>query len=150
MSRVCSSVGGSVGVAHPFHPSLHLGGILVRFCGGSCWRSLAMSWACLPPFLCVGIVCRSRSHCRPSRYPSFARGCSCGWGVSLCVGFLRSPWGSRWLHLYRLTPNLVSLHGLVASHLGLRSVFPAFTCETFHKYWWRLFIQFHWFIRVPA
>ena len=35
-SRVCSSVGGPVGVAHSFHPSLLLGGGLVRFCGGLC------------------------------------------------------------------------------------------------------------------
>ena len=33
-SRVCSSVSGPVGVAHPFHPSLLRGGVLVRFCGG--------------------------------------------------------------------------------------------------------------------
>ena len=36
LSRVCSSVGGPVGVAHSFHPSLLLGGVLVRFCGGLC------------------------------------------------------------------------------------------------------------------
>ena len=35
-SRVCSSVGGPVGVAHSFHPSLLLGGSLVRLCGGLC------------------------------------------------------------------------------------------------------------------
>ena len=35
-SRVCSSVGGPVGVAHSFLPSLLLGGSLVRFCGGLC------------------------------------------------------------------------------------------------------------------
>ena len=35
-SRVCSSVGGPVGVAHSFHPSLLLGGGLVRFYGGLC------------------------------------------------------------------------------------------------------------------
>ena len=35
-SRVCSSVGGHVGVAHSFPPSLLLGGCLVRFCGGLC------------------------------------------------------------------------------------------------------------------
>ena len=34
--RVCSSVGGPVGVAHSFHPSLLLGGVLVRLCGGLC------------------------------------------------------------------------------------------------------------------
>ena len=33
-SRVCFSVGGPVGVTHSFHPSLLLGGGLVRFCGG--------------------------------------------------------------------------------------------------------------------
>ena len=35
-SCVCSSVGGPVGVAHSFLPSLLLGGSLVRFCGGLC------------------------------------------------------------------------------------------------------------------
>ena len=35
-SHVCSSVGGPVGVAHSFLPSLLLGGSLVRFCGGLC------------------------------------------------------------------------------------------------------------------
>ena len=34
LSRVCSSVWGPVGVARPFHPSLILGGVLVRLCGG--------------------------------------------------------------------------------------------------------------------
>ena len=33
-SRVCSSVGGPVGVTHSFLPSLLLGDSLVRFCGG--------------------------------------------------------------------------------------------------------------------
>ena len=36
LSHVCSSVCGPVGVAHPFHPSLLLGGVLVRLCGGPC------------------------------------------------------------------------------------------------------------------
>ena len=43
LSRVCSSVWGPVGVAHPFHPSLLLGGVLVSLCGGPSWRSLVMS-----------------------------------------------------------------------------------------------------------
>ena len=88
--------------------------------------------------------------CLSWRYPSFARSRSCGWGVSPCIGFRRSPWGSRWLHLYRLTPTLVRIHGLEVRPLGLWSVFNAFTCETFRKYSWRLFSQFTWFIRVPA
>ena len=36
LSLVCSSVGGHVGVAHSFHPSLLLGGVLVRLCGRLC------------------------------------------------------------------------------------------------------------------
>ena len=56
LSRVCSSVWGPVGVARPFHPSLLLGGVLVHFGGGPCWRSLAMSWVWPPPFS----LCRSR------------------------------------------------------------------------------------------
>ena len=36
LSRVCFSVGGPVGVAHSFHPSLLLGGALVRLYGGPC------------------------------------------------------------------------------------------------------------------
>ena len=47
-------------------------------------------------------------------------------GVSPCVGFCRNPWGSWWLHLYRLTPVLVSLRDLAVRHLGLRSVFHTF------------------------
>ena len=35
-SRICSSIGGPVGVAHSFLLSLLLGGSLVRFCGGLC------------------------------------------------------------------------------------------------------------------
>ena len=34
LSRVCSSVWGPFGVAHPFHPSLLLGEVIVRFCRG--------------------------------------------------------------------------------------------------------------------
>ena len=47
-------------------------------------------------------------------------------GISPCVGFRWSPWGSRWLHLYRLTPVLVSLRDRDVRHLELRSVFPTF------------------------
>ena len=43
LSRASSSVGGPVGVAHSFLPSLLLGGGLVRFCGGLYCHSLAMS-----------------------------------------------------------------------------------------------------------
>ena len=99
LSRVCSSVGGPVGVAHSFHPSLLLGGGLVRFCGGLCWRSLAMSWACPPPFLCVSLVDWSRcifaplAPCLCWRFPSLVRVSLLRRGVSPCVWFRRSPWG---------------------------------------------------------
>ena len=56
LSNVCSSVCVPLGVAHTFHPSLLLIGVLVRFCDGPCCRSLAMSWACLPPLLFIGLV----------------------------------------------------------------------------------------------
>ena len=85
LSRVCSSVGGPVGVAHSFHPSLLLGGVLVRLCGGLCWRSLAMSWACPPPFLCAGLVGRSRRIVAPLAQCLCWR-CSSLVGVSSCRG----------------------------------------------------------------
>ena len=95
-----SSVWGPVGVAHPFHPSLRLGGVLVRFCGGPrC--PLAVSCACPPHFFesvsFVYPVClvAPLTPCLRWRYPSFARGHSCGWGVSPCGGFRQSPWDSR-------------------------------------------------------
>ena len=47
-------------------------------------------------------------------------------GVSPYVGFRRSPWGSRWRHLYCLTPVLVCLRDLDVRQLELRSVFPTF------------------------
>ena len=83
-------------------------------------------------FLYVDLVCRSRSQCRPSRsVSSLTVSVFCVWlllwrGVSPCVGFRRRPWGSRWLHLYRLTLGLVSLRDFAVRHLELRSVFHTF------------------------
>ena len=83
-------------------------------------------------FLCIGLVCRSRSQCRPSSaVSSLTVSVLCvrlllRRGVSPYVGFRRSPWGSRWLHLYRLTPGLVSLRDFTVRHLELRSVFHTF------------------------
>ena len=99
LSRVCSSVGGPVGVAHSFHPSLLLGGGLVRFCGGLCWCSLAMSWACPPPFVCVSLVGRSHrivaplAQCLCWRFPSLVSVSLLRRGVSPCVRFRQSPCG---------------------------------------------------------
>ena len=100
-----------------------------------------MRWAFLPlygyvlsvpsAFLCIGLICRSRSQYRSSRaVSSLTVSVLCvrlllRRGVSPCVGFRRSPWGSRWLHLYRLTPDLVSLRDFAIRHMELRSVLHA-------------------------
>ena len=139
LSRVCSSVGGPVGssvggpvgVAHSFHPSLLLGGVLVRLCGGPCWRSLAMSWACPPLFLCVGLVGQSRrivaplAQCLFWRFPSLVGVSSCGGASPHVLGSVGALGFLRWLHLYRLTPDLVSLPSC-SSLLELSSVFHTF------------------------
>ena len=84
LSRVCSSVWGHVGVAHPFHPSLLLGGVLVRFCGGP---TVAL-WLCPVSALCLLFasvlfvdpvrIVAPLAQCLCWRYPSFTRGSSCG------------------------------------------------------------------------
>ena len=57
-----------------------------------------MSSACPPPFIeSVSFVDPVRlvaplAPCLRWRYPSFARGRSCSWGISPCDGFRRSPW----------------------------------------------------------
>ena len=140
LSRVCSSVGGPVGVAHSFHPSLLLGGGLVCFCGGLCWRSLAMSWACPQPFLCVGLVARSRrivaplAPCLCWRFPSLVHVSLMRWGVSPCVWFRRGPCGVA------VAPPISPYTGpswsppICSVTLELRSVFHIFLCDIPHVY----------------
>ena len=140
LSHVCSSVGGPVGVAHLFHPSLLLGGGLVRFCGGLCWRSLAMFWACPHPFLCVGLVDRSRrivaplAQCLCWRFPSSVHVSLMQLGVSPCVWFRRGPWGVA------VAPPISPYTGpawsppICRATLELRSVFPIFLCDIPHVY----------------
>ena len=109
LSRVCSSVWGPVGVAHPFHPSLLLGGVLVRLCGGPTRRSLAMFWACPPPFLCVGLVCpvRTVAPLVPRlcwRCPSFASSSSWGGASPHALGSVGAhgvSGGSTYIALHR-------------------------------------------------
>ena len=66
LSRVCSSVGGPVGVTHSFHPSLVLGGVFVRLMR---WALLTLSGYILSVPSAFSLH-RSRwsipSHCRPS------------------------------------------------------------------------------------
>ena len=66
------------------------------------------------------------SPCLRCQYQSFAGGCSCGGTSPHALGSVGAPGGSRWLHLYRLTPDLVSLRDFAMRHLELRSVFHAF------------------------
>ena len=153
LSRVCSSVGGPVGVAHSFHPSLLLGDGLVRFCGGLCWRSLAMSWACPQPFYCVGLVGRSHRIVAPR---VFADGFRLWCAFRLCGGASPHAFGSvgalgelRWLHLYRLTPDLVGLRQFAVWLWSSGRCF-LFSCATFRTYTWRSFCQFPWLLRIPA
>ena len=72
LSRVCSSVGGPVGVARSFHPSLLLGGVLMR------WALLTLSGYVLSVPSAFSLR-RSRwsipLHCRPSHAVSLLTAC---------------------------------------------------------------------------
>ena len=48
----------------------------------------------------------------------------------------------RWLHLYRLIPDLVGLHQFAMCHWSSGRCF-IFYCTTFRTYSWRSFCQFH-------
>ena len=48
----------------------------------------------------------------------------------------------RWLHLYRLTPDLVGLRQFAVCRWSSGRSF-IFSCATFHTYSWRSFCQFH-------
>ena len=123
LSRACSSLGGLVGVAHSFHPSLLLGGGLVRSGGGFCCRSLVWPERALSRFLCVGLV---------DWFPSLVRVSLMRWGVSPCVWFRRDPWGVA------VAPPISPSTGpgwsppICRVALELRSVFPIFLCDIPH------------------
>ena len=111
LSRVCSSVGGPVGVAHSFHPSLLLGGGRVRFCGGfadALWlcpdRALSRFFALVSLIDPVALS--------PLLHRVFADGFRRWCAFRLCGGASPHAFGSvgalgelRWLHLCRLTPT---------------------------------------------
>ena len=67
LSRVCSSVGGPVGVAPSFHPSTLLGGVLVHLCGGLCLLSLSGYVLSVPSAFSLRRSRSIPSHCSPSR-----------------------------------------------------------------------------------
>ena len=55
----------------------------------------------------------------------------------------------RWLHLYRLTPDLVGLRQFAVCLWSSGRCFM-FYCATFRPYSWRSFGQFHCLLRVPC
>ena len=74
----------------------------------------------------------------------------------LCEGASFHAFGSvgalgvlRWLHLYRLTPDLVGLR-LFAVWLWSSGRCFIFSCVAFRTYTWRSFSQIPWLLRVPT
>ena len=131
LSRVCSSVWGPVESLTHSIPRSFLVESLSALAEGLADALLLCPERALRLFFASVSFVAPLVPCLRWRYPSFACGRSCGWGVSPCVGFHRSPWGSRWRHLHRLTPDLVRLRGLDVRPLGLRSVFPTFYLRDF-------------------
>ena len=87
LSRVCSSVGGPVGVAHSFHPSLLLGGVLFRFADAL--------WLCLERALRLFFA--SVSLVDPVALSPFSRSVSTDgfrhwWALALAEGHLPMSW----------------------------------------------------------
>ena len=74
-----------------------------------------MSWACPPPLICVGLIVSSRrivaplAPCLSGRFPSLVCVSLLRRGVSPDVGPVGALGELRWLHLFRLTPDLIGL-----------------------------------------
>ena len=74
-----------------------------------------MSCTCPPPFICVGLIVSSRrivaplAPCLSGRFPSLVRVSLLRRGVSPGIGPVGDLGGLRWLHLYRLTLDLIGL-----------------------------------------
>ena len=66
----------------------------------------------------------------------------CGGASPLAFGPVGALGELRWLHLYRLTPDLVGLRQFAVCHWSSGRCFM-FYCATFHPYSWRSFGQFH-------
>ena len=66
----------------------------------------------------------------------------CGGASPLAFGPVGALGELRWLHLYRLTPDLVGLHHFAGCHWSSGRCFM-FYCATFRPYSWRSFGQFH-------
>ena len=149
--RVCSSVGGPVGVAHSFLPSLLLGGGLVGFadalwlCPGRALRRFFASVSLLDP----GALSPLLHRVFPDGFRHWCAFRFCGGASPLAFGPVGALGESRWLHLYRLTPDLVGLRHFAGCHWSSGRCFM-FYCGTFRPYSWRSSGQFHRLLRVPC
>ena len=65
----------------------------------------------------------------------------CGGVSPLAFGSVGALWELRWLHPYRLTPDLVGLRQFAVCHWSSGQCF-IFSCATFRTYSWRSFCQF--------
>ena len=65
----------------------------------------------------------------------------CGGASPHAFGSVGTLGELRWLHLYRLTPDLVGLHQFAVCHWSSGRCF-IFSCATFRTYAWRSFCQF--------
>ena len=67
---------------------------------------------------------------------------SCGGASPHAFGSVGALGELRWLHLYRLTPDLVGLRQFAVCRWSSGQCF-IFYCATFRTYSWRSFCQFH-------
>ena len=67
---------------------------------------------------------------------------SCGGASPHAFGSVGALGELRWLHLYRLTPDLVGLRQFAVCRWGSGRCF-IFYCATFRTYSWQSFYQFH-------
>ena len=149
LSRVCSSVGGPVGVAHSFWwPCPLLRWALLTLSGYVLSVPSAVFFASVSLIDPVALS--------PLLHRVFADSFSHWCAFRLSGGASPHAFGSvgalgklRWLHLYRLTPDLV---GLCRFAVWLRSSGRCFlfSCATFCTSPWRSFCQFSCLLRVPA
>ena len=101
-------------------------------------------WLCperaLRCFLCIGIIVRSRSIVAPPLHRVFTDGFRHWCAFRFCGGggggggvwSRRDPWGGGglwWLHLYRLTPDLIGLRHFAVCHWSSGRCF-LFYCAT--------------------
>ena len=138
----CSSVWGPVRVAHPFHPSLLLGGVLVRLCGGPFCRSMAMSWRAI-----LFSLLRSRLSIPFAMSPLSRRVFTDSFSplrvVALAEGRLPMLWVPSEPMGFTVAPPLSPYIGpgqspqFYRSPLGAQVGVSYFSCASFCMYLWR-------------